>query len=309
MADDPDVCPCTPRFGRIPIHAGFTVFRDDVDMAFSRKTWRYLVGTCVLLSVTSLPGCQAWDAWMNFWGMGPQSQQPKVIATKSPLQMPQGENRIIVDNTPLPRVRLLRVSLPAGTVSSNEKIWRQLDEDALDSRTSVMLAQNGLRAGVAPINRWPGLSKMLDVTGAGSQDYICQTDGRSAVNVVVRDKIDFQIIVSVDRDSAQQGRTFERCENAFRLSMSMLKTSKDLMVQLEPIVQFGGSLNGQSTGNEITFLDIRLWTTIKQDQFLMVAPADPKSNKFSIGTRFLSDSDKVPPTETVLVFVPITDEK
>jgi hypothetical protein len=153
------------------------------------------------------------------------------------------------------------------------------------------------------------MSKMLDVTGAVSKDYICQTDGRSPLNVVVRDRIADQIIVSVDRDNVQQGRTFENCENAFRLSMSHLKTRGDLMVQLEPIVTFGQSPNGQPVGNEVSFLDIRLWTTIKQDQFLIVAPADPKANRFSVGTRFLSDGDKVPPTETVLVFVPINPEE
>jgi hypothetical protein len=270
-------------------------------MNFKNKK-RVAAAALLIAAVFALPGCQVWDAWLKSLGFG---EQPKVVGGGAAVLDKPLANNIIVDTTPLPRVRLLRVSLPAGTVSNNEKVWRQLDEDALDSNTSVMLAQNGLRAGIATVSRWPGMSKLLDVTGATRQDFVCQTDGRSPLNVVVRDRIADQIIVSVDRDNVQQGRTFEKCENAFRLSLSTLKTHGDVMVQLEPIVTFGVTPAGQPIGSEVTFLDIRLWTTIKQDQFLMVAPADPKANRYSVGTRFLSDNEKVPPTETVLVFVPI----
>ena len=274
----------------------------------------------VVAMVAGLPGCAMWDAFARFWGFG---ERPKIV--RSPGAWVEGAvpgNRVIVDNTPKAKVHLYKFSMPVGTVSGNEKVWRQLDEDALDSQTAVMLAQNGMRAGVGPVGRWPGISKLVDVPGAASEEFMCQTDGRSNVNVVVHGGVADQIIVSIDRDNVQQGRTFERCDNAFRLSMGLVKNKPDLMIQLEPIVQLGtvqvtremGAGGGMAMGvvrsgipQEITFSDMRLWTTVKPDQFLVVAPADPKANRFSIGTRFLGDNDTVPPRETVLVFVPMTE--
>ena len=253
-----------------------------------------------------LGGCAMWDAWMNFWGFG---QGPVVVSQKTTLGNASPENHMVVDNTPRPRVHLFRLYLPVGTVSGNDKVWRQLDEDALDSQTSVMLAQNGMRAGIGPVARWAALSKMLDVPGAAQQEFFCQTDGKSPLSVVVHEEVGEQIIVSIDRDNAQQGRTFERCDNAFRLSMSLLKDRPDLMIQLEPIVQFGSAGGTRPPTGEVTFADMRLWTTVKPEQFLVVSAADPKANRFSVGTRFLSNNEKVPATETVLVFVPIAAEK
>ncbi len=62
---------------------------------------------------------------------------------------------------------------------------------------------------------------------------------------------------------------------------------------------------------EATFANLRLTASLKADQFLVIAPADPKAaaSAFSVGTRFLSDADKVPALETVLVFVPILEDK
>lgn len=278
---------------------------------------------CWLLLLTGpvcLPGCGLWEAWFKFWGL---HEDPKVVRQQQSwaTDPPAAPHRIV----PLPqgpKVHLYRIHLPVGTLSTNEKIWRQLDEDAVDSQTAVMLAQNGLRAGIAPLGRWGGISKLIDVPGATNDEFICQTDGRSPVNVVVHPNVPEQIIVSIDRDNVQQGRTFERCDNSFRLALSLARNKTDLWVQLEPVVQLGTiqvareSSGGYPLGtvrsamaNEITFADMRLGTTLKPDQFLILAPTDPKANRYSIGTRFLSNNDRVPPVETALVFVPMAEAK
>ena len=54
------------------------------------------------------------------------------------------------------RVIVHRITAAVGTFSTNEKVWAELNEDALDSKTSVLMAQNGLRAGTASVSRHGG---------------------------------------------------------------------------------------------------------------------------------------------------------
>lgn len=213
------------------------------------------------------------------------------------------------------RMRIYQLTLPLGAFSLNEKIWRQLDEDTLDSATTVLLAQNGLRAAVGPQDRWSAIYKILEGPGTSFQEYLCQTDGRSAVQVITRQNLPEQTIFYVDRDFTALGRTFDRCDNAMRLSMSRLKESSDMLVQVEPFVilgTIGVNRDERDLGvvrtthqQEQTFHNLRVETRLAGKNFLVLAPLNPKTNAFSVGTHFLSDSEKVPPTETVLIFVPI----
>lgn len=214
------------------------------------------------------------------------------------------------------RVQVYALTLPLGAFSDNEKIWRQLDEDALDSQTSVLLAQNGIRAAVGPQERWPAIAKMLEGPGTLSQEYLCQTDGRSNVQIPTRPNVTEQTVFYVDRDLQLQGRTFQRCDNAIRLSMSPVRGSPDMIVQIEPVVLVGTievSRGPQEMGvvrmtlpQEETFRNLRLETQLKSGQFMVLAPADSKASSFSVGTRFLTNTDRVPAQEMVLVFVPVT---
>lgn len=214
------------------------------------------------------------------------------------------------------RIRVYQISMPLGTFSLNDKIWRQLDEDALDSGTSVLLAQNGLRAGVGRLERWSQLAKLVDGPGTHTQEYLCLSDGRSAVQITTRPNLPEQTVFYIDRDLELQGRTFARCDNAVRLSMAPLKDTTDMLVQLEPLVITGTvevtrsgpdlGITRQSRQQEETFRNLRLQSRVAARDFLVLAPLNPKANAFSVGTRFLSDSDAVPPMETVLVFVPLS---
>jgi hypothetical protein len=274
------------------------------------------VALCVA-GFSLLGGCQIWNAWLDMlkWkGDGGNAQlaaQPPVVGGN-----PAAPGSSAGPAALIPRVTVFRITLPVGAFSSNDRIWAQLNEDAVDSRTTVMLAQNGLRAGTGPVGRWPNISQILQGTpGASTDQFIYQTDGRSSVNVVTRAGVTDQIVVSIDRDLQQQGRTFERCDNGFRLAMRPVRYKPELVVQLEPIVALG-TVNVMRAGNEqgITrtgftseesFSDLNLAATLTADQFLVVSAMDPKTSPFSVGTLWLSDQEKAPPTETVLVFVPV----
>jgi len=223
----------------------------------------------------------------------------------------------IAPGTPL-RVQLVKLTLPVGTFSGNEKIWRQLDQDALDSETSILLAENGLRAAVAPLERWPGVHKLIDVTGVVNELYVLQTDGRSSADIVTHPNITQQTIAAIDRDRDMHVRYFDRCDNSLRLALARKRDEARLTIQLEPVVQLGTVTlvrGPEETGivrtsqrREETISTLRLAAPLDATQFLVLAPASPKENKFSVGARFLTNTDQLPPMETVLVFLPLTDQ-
>jgi len=266
----------------------------------------------LLAIFSAVPGCQVWNAWLDMlkWKM----EDPAAKAAPAPLAGPQ----MVMPSGPaalIPRVTVYRISLPVGAFSTNDKIWAQLNEDSLDSKTAVLMAQNGLRAGTGPVSRWPGIARLLDTPGAITEQFVYQTDGRASVNVVTRPGVTDQIVVSIDRDLQQQGRTFERCDNGFRLAMRPVRNKPELVVQLEPIVTLGTvnvirnavepGITRTGFTSEESFSDLNLAATLTVDQFLVVSAMDPKASPFSVGTLWLSDQEKAPPTETILVFVPV----
>jgi hypothetical protein len=273
------------------------------------------LASLLLTSALLSPGCALWNRWLDMLKL------PTGESKKNTTLLPGATLAKDLQSLP-PRMIVYRITLPVGTFSTNDKVWSQLNEDALDSKTTVLLAQNGLRAGTGPLDRWPAISKLIDVPGAATDQIVCETDGRSTVNVITRSNIADQIVVSVDRDLEQQGRTFNRCDDGFRLSMRKTRivekggnTKPQLVVQLEPVVTEGTGtakgLNGialSSFTSEEGFADLQMAATLNPDQFLIVAPQDPKGSRFSVGSLWLSDLDKVPPIETVLVFVPAIAE-
>jgi hypothetical protein len=268
---------------------------------------------CGVLISLPLGGCQAWNSWLDFfrWKGDQQQQQPPVTAVSAvgdnQPTSPDAQNR---PSLLIPRIYVFRITLPIGAFSANEKIWPQLNEDALDSKTSVMLAQNGIRAAGGVASKWPGIAKLLDVPGASTEQLVYQTDGKSNVFVATRPGVSDQIVVSVDRDLKNQGRTFDRCDNGFSLAMATSRSKPDLAIQLEPVCMLPSDSGMSPNGfvPEETFPDLRMAVTLNAEQFLVLSPMD-HAGPFSVGALWLSDRNKVPATETILVFVPTPNPK
>jgi hypothetical protein len=295
------------------------VFGGVMSKLTSRGIHRLMWAGGMAMLCLCVGGCQVWNGWLDMlkW-KGADAKKSEVF---TPNDTANGAAALPT------RMIVYKITLPVGTFSTNDKVWAQLNEDGLDSKTNVLLAQNGLRAATGPIARWETLGKIIDVPGATTDQMVCQTDGHSTLNVVTRSNISDQIVVSIDRDLQQQGRTFEHCDNGFRLTMRKVRALKkddkalpQLMVELEPVVTQGSaalmqrspSLTLNSGGGAFTseeeFSDLQMGATLAADQFLVVSPQDPKESRFSVGSLWLSNPDHVPATETVLVFIPAIGE-
>jgi hypothetical protein len=267
----------------------------------------------VLLAVVcaALPGCQVWNGFLDLlkWPTGPAGESPAplvLVAAPNPGVAPDAATPM------MPRVMLYRIVLPVGGFSGNARVWSQLNEDAIDASTAVLLAQNGLRAATGSVGRWPEIAKLVDPSGTSNQPVIIQTDGRSAINLPTRQNIAELYVSAVDRDRRLRVRQFERCDSGFRLAVRGVRNKAEIQVQLEPIVTLGtiqiarsgmGFTNAGITAEE-SFDDLSLTANLSADKFLVVSALNPKPGSLSVGTQWLTNPDQVPATETVLVFVP-----
>ena len=261
-----------------------------------------VAGACAALA-----GCQVWNAWLDAlrWKPGAAGGEPLTI-TPNPAG-PAGATPLI------PRALVYQITMPVGGFTGNDKVWTQLNEDALDSKTTVLLRQNGLRAATGSVARWPEIAKLLDSTGTSQQPIMVQTDGRTPLTVKTRVNVAEQTVFSVDFNNRTQGRTFERCDNGFRLFISGVRNKPALQVGLEPVVtpwtmqpvQPTMGVAGSDLAAEAAFEDLRMTATLTAEQFLVLAALNPQPGSHSVGALWLSDPEHVPATETVLVFVPV----
>ncbi|MCL2639602.1 MAG: hypothetical protein FWD53_02035, partial [Phycisphaerales bacterium] len=158
----------------------------------------------LLVLLTALPGCECWNNWLDLWKWRMPDGRPfgqDDLAANDGGSAAAGGSVVAV----VPRVIVHRIIAPVGTFSTNEKVWTELSEDAIDSKTAVLMAQNGLRAGIAPTARWPNIAKLIDGPGVNADQMLCQTDGRSSLSIMTRQNVTEQIVVSIDRDLQQQG--------------------------------------------------------------------------------------------------------
>jgi hypothetical protein len=285
------------------------------------RTFRQITLAMVLAGAGSaLGGCRAWNAWLDMWrwkepqSNAPANPPPAATVTPQPAVAGAGAPGTAL----LPRVTVFMITLPLGTFSGDNQVWAQLNEDAIDSRTAVLMAQNGLRAATGAVGRWPTISKLLvDAPGAAHYSSELQTDGRTSIPVITRQNALDQTVVSVDRDHTLQGRWYEKCDNGFRLAMRSSRPKAgapaELQLQLQPMVSLGNiqvirpgvGVTGSTLSAEEMFDDLQMTASLTAEQFLVICALEPKGNSFSVGRLWLTEQDKVPATETVLVFVPM----
>lgn len=278
-----------------------------------------LICTCVT-AMMLLAGC-GWGGKDSAKGKDPNFRMQKKITQPSFGKMPVAEAS---EKAEVPdqireaqasnRFLVYKIKLPLSVFSGNEKIWRMVDEDSLDSQTSLMLAQNGIRAAVLPQANWPAVAKQLQGYSAWTEQFTCRVDSGIAIELQMRVNIDRQTVFYIDRDLNLQGRTFERCDNKFRLVLSRAGESKDVVVSLEPVVSMGTTQVVRAAGDmtptrdvarqDQSFENLRLWAKIRADQALILSPTHMKDSPFSVGSQFLADLDGTPPSELVLVLVP-----
>lgn len=214
----------------------------------------------------------------------------------------------------LVHVKVYQISLPLGTVSTNERFWKRLDEDILSRPVMATLNENGLRCGIASKTQWHYFRDLLahEPTEVRTSDL----DGLQghAVPLELDKPVHSEDLFFRNERGELEGKTYEDCTNQVTLSFGPVpRTPWAVRLALCPTIK------SQAVGTRFTPLnnelesryelvdhlfDLGLTTDVDDDHFLVLSPGAAAVHPTSIGNRFLVDDSTPEQREQVIVVVP-----
>ncbi|GAF88928.1 unnamed protein product, partial [marine sediment metagenome] len=91
---------------------------------------------------------------------GPPAFQPDynpLLASTAPVAAPATQWVV--------KCKFVKVQVPLGSLSSSEKLWNHLDEEAVGAQKRRVLMRNGFRVGVGKSGSWPPIKAILNAAG------------------------------------------------------------------------------------------------------------------------------------------------
>ncbi|MGB7158725.1 MAG: hypothetical protein WBD40_11700 [Tepidisphaeraceae bacterium] len=206
------------------------------------------------------------------------------------------------------------LTVPLGTISRNEEVWKRVNEQAVDVATYDLLIKNGVRVGEAPIAEYERFRQLIAEHPAQSQLAQLVTAEAKDVDLEIRKEVPSQTIWYLNGWSELIGRTFDRCENFLTLSYQPAPRKRGYVrIVLCPVVKETRKRLEWSTGGkelEVAFTqpqrfyDVNLRADVPVDSFLIIAPSAEATWPGSIGNRFFVEDGPAEQMENVLLLVP-----
>ena len=207
-----------------------------------------------------------------------------------------------------------QLSVPFGAVSRSEEFWKRVDEQTVDIATYDLLLKNGMRVGVASSTEWSYFKGILDQHPARSRHSTATGGDAGAVELKMKEKINFQNVFYLSDTNELFGRTYERCENAIGVSfqlaprkpgtvrISVCPLVRSLRKRLE-FTERDGEREIQYVSPENLY-DLNLITDVPLEGFLVIAPSEHARIPSSLGSTFLVGGNISERFEQVLLLVP-----
>ena len=211
-------------------------------------------------------------------------------------------------------LRVYMLDLPRGQVSSNEELWRRIDEQALAPGAYDVLYANGVRVGVAPVTEIEHVSDTLGITDAPTRDVVAMSLGRQVEELEVATNIDEQTLFWFDAAKRHKGQTFQDCENL--LSVGFEPTPgrlQSVRLSIAPVVRAlrqrtvitsSGEDRTVTRVRDQTLFDLSLRADVPLGWFLIIAPSDETRWQTSLGRQFFCHERDGELYERVYVIIP-----
>ncbi len=243
-------------------------------------------------------------------GGAPLNQMPGPMPLRNPLDARESA----ISRPVVVQLSVYEVTVPAGTVSSNDAFWRHADENAVDPSTHDQLWRNGLRVGLAPQADWDYFKNILTLNPAKTQRSVSASAGQQQMALPVRQNILYQLICYIDSNNELAGRSFERSENFIAISfMPSIRKNGNVRVEVCPVVRAERTeLVHTVRNNEVEiqevrpehFYDVNLKAEIPAEQFLIIAPSPEAVSPLLLGHAFLCSDGVTNRLEKVLILSP-----
>ncbi|MEL7238349.1 MAG: hypothetical protein AAGK78_05755 [Planctomycetota bacterium] len=211
-------------------------------------------------------------------------------------------------------LRVYELNLPAGQVSTNQQLWRRIDEQAIGVAEYDLLWTNGLRAGVAPNDELPGIAETLARQQAPLTNIIGGSEDRQVQQMVLGNPVGEQTIFWFDQAKQPVGETFEDAQMMLNLAFEAAPGQRGAVrIAVRPIVQGtkdetrvfkSGDEYVVRQGRAVTPLDVEVLADVPLGSFLIVSPSPESKWSSSVGGVFFASDVSGEPLERVLLVVP-----
>lgn len=235
---------------------------------------------------------------------------PHASPTSNPGDDPPQEYKLLV------RTKVVTIEVPAGTVSSSERIWNQLDEEIVGREVLLTLGRNGLRVGVGPRASWPDVARVLKkLTGRPLKQTMLMSTPSQPVPYSVKQRQGVQTIFVFHPDRTCSGADYPPGDNLLTLAcMFEPDNPKKLMAvgvpqirttrQKTRIIRSGGKLRVVDRPMLFSFDPLTFRLQFNAGDFIVFGPSRQAARAGSVGSHFLIKRKRGVPFETVLVLIP-----
>jgi hypothetical protein len=210
---------------------------------------------------------------------------------------------------------VLRVDLPVEGLRHSRKVWNHVDELRLDSQAVALLAQNGLRIGVASPAAWPAIQTIIEAGAGTLHNEQLLTQSGLPVSVTVASIDEPETFFSYSRNSRLVGKTFPAGDKILKMGYAFhpeLGGCTDLQISLE-VQHDRGELTWERTEGVIrqvpaydrhVFSDLSVLFTLNPGEAIVIGPSDEADNEYLVGSRFFTHKRAGQPYETLLCITP-----
>jgi hypothetical protein len=218
-------------------------------------------------------------------------------------------------------LQIYTIDLPAGELTDNPELWRQLDETALGVAEHDVLWANGLRVGTGPQSRLVEVARVLGIEDAPSVTLL-SPDATPRVREFDRGSADNagpgrQTLFWFDERKQPRGYAYLNSRNFLSISFSPTPGRRDDSVRIvtTPVVRSErGRKIVRRDNEEFVIRDVRdeaifdlaLSVDVPDDGFVLIAPSPEADRRTSIGHAFLLADTRGTRNETAFLIVPQT---
>ena len=213
-------------------------------------------------------------------------------------------------------LKIIPVTVPAGSVSRSERLWRYLDEEVVDVELLAALNRNGFRVGCGKQVDWHAVGGLLrEMTGQALRQSEHWTRPGDGVPLVLNAGMPTQHIFAFNGRGELRGRDYPAGDNVLMITCRVnTDNPADVVIQAAPVVRVPQDVPrivrtemGMAFSHKPIMVPIdplQFTVRVPEGHYLVIGPGAAARRSTSPGHRLLTKQTDGLRQEMLLVLVP-----
>jgi hypothetical protein len=209
---------------------------------------------------------------------------------------------------------IYQLTVPYGTISTNEEFWKRINEQSVDVTTYDLLFKNGIRVGQASTADWDYFKKIIDQNPATTQTSTLTGAPGKVMELEIKKDVPAQTLFYFDSQNVLQGRSYDESDNLLAVSFEpaprKLGTARITLCPMLRATRKRLQYTVLNDEREIQYVaaerlfDLNLCADVPPGNFLVVAPSIEARSATSVGRAFFTRDGQAERLEEIFLIVP-----